>query len=190
MNPEKAKLRIEMRAARDAIPASVRVDASARICAHILASPIFQNCKTLLCYAPIRSEVDLMVVADGALALGKAVGFPICDGENMEFYAVDTLDELSKTDAYGIPIPYADERRRISPDAHTLVLLPALAFDKNGNRIGYGKGYYDRYLHRFPAPITLGVTFACTLLAHIPAENTDIPAAYLATENGIIRIQT
>ena len=188
MNPEKAALRIEMRAVRDSIPASVRADASARICAHILASPLLENCKTLLCYAPIRSEVDLTGLAEGVLALGKAVGFPICGGENMEFYAVDTLGALSEADAFGIPIPKADERRRITPDADTLVLVPGLAFDEKGNRIGYGKGYYDRYLHRFPAPTVLGVTFAETLLAHIPTENTDIPAAYLATENGIIRI--
>ncbi len=188
MNPEKAALRLKARTLRDGISVSDRAAASAAICSHILASPLFQNCRILLCYAPIGSEADVLAVAKAALAEGKAVGFPICNGAEMEFYAVTALDELCKADAFGIPIPDATKSPRITPDRGTLMLLPGLALDKSGNRIGYGKGYYDRYLHRTsPAPVTLGVTYAATLFESIPSEKTDIPAVFLATEDGIIR---
>ena len=189
MSTEKAELRRTARALRSGMPADVRIAASAAICERVLASPLFQNCRTLLCYAPIGSEADVLPVAKAALAQGKAVGFPICHGEEMEFYVVTSLDELCETDAFGIRVPTADESRRIMPDASTLMLMPGLAFDRAGNRIGYGKGYYDRYLHRASAmPITLGVTYASTLLDRLPAEVQDIPAAYLVTETEFIGI--
>ena len=188
MSIEKAELRARARTLRSAMPQEVRAAASAVICETILASSLFADCRMLLCYAPLGSEVDVLPVAQAALEQGKAVGFPICHGDEMEFYAVSSLSELCKADRFGIRIPAA-EHRRITPDGDTLMLLPGLAFDGAGNRIGYGKGYYDRYLHRALAPpITLGVTYAATLLGHIPAEATDIPAAYLVTEKEFIRI--
>ena len=185
---EKNALRREARSTRDALPVSVRNAASDAICKHILASPLFARCQTLFCYAPIGSEVDLLEVAREALSLGKTVGFPICHVSEMEFYAVKTLAELCKTDAFGIPIPDPEASRRITPDASTLILLPGLAFDRSGNRIGYGRGYYDRYLQKAAClPTTLGVTYAATLLEHVFAEDTDIPADCLVTEHGIQR---
>ena len=160
MSIEKVELRARARTLRSAMPQEVRAAASAVICETILASSLFADCRMLLCYAPLGSEVDVLPVAQAALEQGKVVGFPICHGEEMEFYAVSSRSELCQTDRFGA-----------------------------GNRIGYGKGYYDRYLHRALAPpITLGVTYAATLLEHIPAEATDIPAAYLVTEKEFIRI--
>ena len=188
MSAEKAKLRRMARDVRDKLSPKARMTASAAICSHILASPLLQNCRILLCYAPIGSEADVLTVAKAALAEGKIVGFPICNGAEMEFYAVTSLDELCKADAFGIPIPDATKSPRITPDHDTLMLLPGLALDKSGNRIGYGKGYYDRYLHRAsPAPVTLGVTYAATLFESIPSEKNDFPVVFLATEDGIIR---
>ena len=188
MSIEKAELRKTARALRSGIPADVRIAASAAICRHILMSPLFAACRTLLCYAPIGSEVDALSVAKAALSSGKSVGFPVCDGEEMDFFAVTSLDELCEKDAFGIRIPDACASRRITPDAGTLMLMPGLAFDRSGNRIGYGKGYYDRYLQNASAmPVTLGVTYAATLFDRIPSEKTDIPAACLVTEDGIIR---
>lgn len=189
MSIEKAELRARARVLRSAMPQEVRAAASAEICERILASSLFSDCRALLCYAPLGSEVDVLPVAQAALEQGKAVGFPICHGEEMEFYAVSSLSELCHADRFGIRIPAADVHRRITPDRDTLMLMPGLAFDGAGNRIGYGKGYYDRYLHRVSVPpTTLGVTYAATLLEHIPAEATDIPAAYLVTEKEFIRI--
>ncbi len=184
MSAEKAELRRTARAVRSGMPQKVRDAASAAICERLLALPLFAACRTLLCYAPFAGEVDILPVAEAALGQGKTVGFPICHGETMAFYAVSSLAELCQTDAFGIRIPSEDASRRITPDGDTLLLLPGLAFDGAGNRIGYGKGYYDRYLRGAQSmPVTLGVTYASCVVAQIPKEPQDIPVACLVTED-------
>lgn len=190
MSIQKAQLRMSARTLRDGMSQEERDTASAAICKNIFASECFAHCDTVLCYAPIGSEADILSVAKAALASSKTVGFPICRDEQMDFYAVSALTELCRKDRWGIRIPAADESCRITPNEKTLMLMPGLLFDRCGNRIGYGKGYYDRYLHRaLRSPITVGVTYAALLSSDaIPAEEQDIPAMYLVTEKELIRI--
>lgn len=187
-NP-KTERRADALVLRDAMPEQMRKDASAAICRRITAMASFGLCDTVLCYAAIGSEVDVYAVAEAALARGKTVAFPVCASENgeMEFYAVSSLEELTVTNCFGILEPQAVAENRITPTDTTMILMPALLFDKQGKRIGYGGGYYDRYVRKYPAllrsSMTVGVVFHAFLSdTPIPYTDMDISAALVVTE--------
>lgn len=187
-NP-KAVHREAARLVRDAMPAEQRAAASEAICRRIASMASFGLCDTILCYAAIGSEADLTLLAEEALVRGKTVAFPVCAEESgvMEFYAVDALSELVEEGKYSIPTPPVRAERRIVPNESTMILMPGLIFDKNGKRIGYGGGYYDRYIRKYPtllhSSMTVGVTFH-TFLSDIPIpySDHDISVALVVTE--------
>lgn len=174
---------------RDAMSAEMRTAASEAICRRITSMASFGLCDTILCYAAIGTEVDVTAVAEAALARGKTVAFPVCTGEKgeMEFYAVSSLAELTETNRFSIPEPPAVEERRITPSETTMILMPGLLFDRHGKRIGYGGGYYDRYIRKYPAllhsSMTVGVVYHAFLSdTPIPYSDHDISAALVVTE--------
>lgn len=187
-NP-KTERREDARFLRDAMPQDLRVAASEAICRRVTAMASFGLCDTILCYAPIGSEVDVSAIAHAALERGKTVAFPVLaeDFGEMEFYAVDSLDDLTETDRFGIPVPRAEEGKRIIPTETTMILMPGLLFDKQGKRIGYGGGYYDRYIRKYPvllhSSMTVGITYHAFLSdTPIPYTDFDISAALVVTE--------
>ena len=107
-----------------------------------------------------------------ALRDGKKVAVPKCYGDEMKFIYLDDLTKVAKGYA-GIPEPIADE-----PAAHdetALVLMPGLAFDPQGHRIGYGGGFYDKFLSREPNHPTLALCYDFQMLPHLDTEEHDIP---------------
>ena len=187
-NP-KAAHREAARLVRDSMPAEQRAAASEAICRRIAGMASFGLCDTILCYAAIGTEVDPTALAKEALSRGKTVAFPVCAEESgvMEFYAVDSLDELSASGKYSIPTPPVREEKRVIPTESTMILMPGLIFDKNGKRIGYGGGYYDRYIRKYPtllhSSMTVGITFHAFLSdIPIPYSDHDISAALVVTE--------
>ena len=172
---------------RDAMPAEFRADASASICNRITSMASFGLCDAVLCYYPVKSEVDVLDIARIALERGKTVGFPVCVDGEMEFYAVDSLEDVAEKNRYGIPEPKATEERLIVPTKTTMIIMPGLLFDKHGKRIGYGGGYYDKYIRRYPdllhSSMTVGVTYSAFLSdIPIPYTDLDISAALVVTE--------
>ena len=150
----------------------------------IIHSPLFQNASMLLVYAPLENEINLLPLASMARKRGIPVAFPRCDkaANKMQFYFLPEGQKLSPG-AYGIPEPPEDAPLCI-PDKRALCIVPALSYDPAGNRIGYGKGYYDRYLADFPGR-TVGVTYAAMLLKSVPTEAHDLPVNWLFTERGV-----
>lgn len=150
----------------------------------IIHSPLFQNASMLLVYAPLENEINLLPLASMARKRGIPVAFPRCDkaANEMQFYILPEGQKLSPG-AYGIPEPPEDAPLCV-PDERALCIVPALSYDLEGNRIGYGKGYYDRYLATFRGR-TLGVTYAAMLLRSVPTEAYDIPVHWLFTERGV-----
>ena len=148
--------------------------------------PLFKNASMLLIYAPLENEINLLPVAHVARKRGIPVAFPRCDKETntMQFYILPEGQKLSPG-AYGIPEP-PENAPLCRPDEHALCILPALSYDLAGNRIGYGKGYYDRYLATFPG-VTVGTTYASILLKSVPTEAHDLPVDWLFTERGFYR---
>ena len=155
------------------------------LCEQVASHPFFASCELLLLFSPTKGEPDLLPLADLARSLGKQVAFPLCHKEDhtLTFHLVSSPDELS-TGAYGILAP--------SPDApmprlteNTLCLLPALSFDRQGYRLGYGGGYYDRFLSNFPGR-TVGPIYSCLVSESLPMEEHDKAVHQIITERGTL----
>ena len=182
---EKERLRTHFRLLRKQIPVAERTCLDAAIVSWLTEHPLYRDCKTLLCFYPIGSEPNLLTIAEHALACGKSVAFPRCDTQStfMTFHTVTEIAALFRG-AYGIYEPSVDAP--IAPNKRdTLCLVPALAFDQNGYRIGYGKGYYDRFLADF-AGSSLGITYAVCLCDSLPIYPTDRAVDLILTEKGEI----
>ena len=149
----------------------------------VAALPEFSACDCLFCYAPTRGEINLLPLAKQALAMGKTVAFPISHPENctLTFHTVKSLDELV-VGTYGILEP-PSSAPQIQSTPDTICLVPALSFDQEGFRLGYGKGYYDRYLPTFRG-ICLGLIDSNCLSDQLPRNATDRRVHRIFTEKG------
>ncbi len=181
---EKRELRRILKQRRKEISVEQHREWDRAIVESIAASELFQNASMLLLYAPMEGEINLLPLARIARQMGKPIAFPRCDTQNntMEFYVL-TEDTRLRAGAYDIPEPPEDAPVCI-PDERALCILPGLSFDLCGNRIGYGKGYYDRYVSTFLG-VTLGAAYANLLLREVPTEPHDLPVQWLCTERGI-----
>jgi 5-formyltetrahydrofolate cyclo-ligase len=139
--------------------------------------------KLLLTYAAVRGEIDLAALTDVCLSKGMRVAYPVSfAGGLMEFFEITSRDELVPG-RYGIPEPPRDRPALIGEG--TLCLVPGLAFDRFGYRLGYGGGYYDRFLADFRGK-TIGIAGRAGLSeALLPREACDRSVSALATEDGI-----
>lgn len=183
---------------RSSLTEAQRKEKSDIICKKILSLPAFLSCRYLLVYYPIKSEADVLPIARKALSLGKSVAFPISVTEEtrLDFRTVNSIEELS-LGAYGIREPKKDAPLlpQLSSDGQAkcsepsaLCIVPALALDKNGGRLGYGKGYYDRFLKSFNG-ITVGVAFKELLCERLPTEANDIPLDIIITDAESVTIK-
>lgn len=122
--------------------------------------------------------MDLLWLAEKLLAEGKQVAFPRTEGETMEFYPVTSLKGFQKG-AFGIMEPVGDCPLK---EEKPLILVPGLGFDRKCCRIGYGKGFYDRYFARFPASRKVGVAYNIQIAEKIPRDIYDVPMDVVITE--------
>ena len=157
---------------------------SLAICKKLLGSEIYKNSDEVFLYASAGSEVSTDMILGKAFADGKKVAFPRCmDKEgNMEFYYVKAYDEL-QIGYYGIMTPPADFCAHFGSE-HTLCIVPGIAFSKDGYRIGYGKGYYDRFLSGFKG-VSVGFCYSQCLTDTLPVDETDKKVDYLITDKKI-----
>ena len=167
----KKEIRQKLLAMRSACPKEERTRQSADIARQVLAHPAYHSCGTLFSYVPFRQEVDTWPVMRTALAEGKTVAVPKVEGREMTFYRITGEADLAPG-SFGILEP-KESCPAIWPAAGDVMLLPGAAFDREGHRIGYGGGYYDRYLEQYPVPVKLGICFAFQLVDAIPAETFD-----------------
>lgn len=161
-------------------PGQVR-SLSAGICEIIKNSEYYQNARRIYAYCPIGNEADIRPIISDAWKRGKKVAFPKVFGKEMRYFQVRDFSEL-RVGTFGVPEPPEDILADW-PDA--LVLVPGVAFDRDGNRMGYGGGYYDRYFARKTSQILLGVACELQIAKSIPAEETDRRMDAVATETGI-----
>jgi len=141
-----------------------------------LESEAYKNAKTIYGYLPYNQEVRTVPMLEQALRDGKRVAVPKCYGEEMRFIFMDDLSKVEKGYA-NIPEPIADEP--IADDPTALVLMPGLAFDPEGHRIGYGGGFYDRFLEAEPNHPTLALCYEFQMLPKLETEEHDIPVDYV-----------
>ena len=145
---------------------------SAKLAELFLQSEAYRNAKTIYGYLPYNQEVRTVPMLEQALKDGKRVAVPKCYGDEMKFIYMDDLSKVEKGYA-NIPEPIADEP--VADDKTALVLMPGLAFDPQGHRIGYGGGFYDKFLSQEPGHPTLALCYEFQMLPHLETEEFDIP---------------
>ena len=151
-----------------------------------LQLPEFAVARTLALYSPILNEVFTEEVFAQARKLGKRVVFPRVQGSEMQFFEVAGHEEL-QVGNFGILEPQGAQSIPIAE--LDLLVVPGVAFDQSGHRLGYGKGYYDRLLQqRLPHCRLVGFCFEFQLVASLPAEAHDIRMDLLVTEQRTLRL--
>ncbi len=178
---EKRELRRALLLRRAALSREYRLRASRAIAEKIMASDLWQKARTVLAYFPVGEELFLVPLWERALAEGKRVAFPRCENGEMRFVAVTSLVELTE-DAYRIPAP-PEEGETVETFEATLAVVPALSADREGFRLGYGGGYYDRFLQKHPEVVTLCAIYD-ELFSPVPLirEPFDVPVQAVLTE--------
>ena len=136
------------------------------------ADPLYQQAKTIYGYLPYNQEVRTVPMLQRALDEGKRVAVPKCYGDEMRFIYLDDLSQVAEGYC-GIPEPILDEP--VADDPAALVLMPGLAFTEQGQRIGYGGGFYDKFLAQEPTHPTLALCYSFQMVDQIPVEEFDKP---------------
>lgn len=178
----KTKLRRSLLKARQSLPEAAWREKSDRICQHLQASPQFCQAQTILAYFSIRQEPNLSLLFNDSQ---KLWGFPRCVAKSLLWHSWKPGQDLQKGD-YGIFEPKADSTR-LQPNDVDLILVPAVACDKSGYRLGYGGGFYDRMLSlpEWAAKPTIGIIFKLADLAELPVDNWDVKLHGVCTESGL-----
>lgn len=179
----KKDIRNRIRKKRLALAPEQREQYSRSITSQVIEHPFFLNADEIYCYVSCESEVSTFELLKKCQSMGKKVAVPKVIVDNfMKFYYIDSLKSLTPG-AYGILEPEADPQREACKE-HALVILPGVAFDRQGNRIGYGKGFYDNYLSTHPQYHRIGLAFSAQCVDFIPADCHDIRVEAVITEKG------
>lgn len=194
---DKKQLRRDIRKLREAMSQEERRMKSVQIADKVVQMREFQEADIILLYSAIKSEVETVLLYQEAGRQGKAIYYPRVLGDDMEFYLVDENTEF-EISGFGVREPKIDIARQYFPKADDVVfvLMPGMVFDKAGNRIGYGGGYYDKYLQNLRKEVRLtnickvAVAYECQMVAlgMIKSESYDIQADYVVTERDVYKI--
>ena len=169
---DKKELRAMIRAQKRAMTEQEIESKSKRLTELFLATDTYRQAKTIYGYLPYNQEVRTEALLEQALRDGKRVAVPKCYGDEMRFIYLDDLSKVEKGYC-GIPEPVDDEP--VGDDPTALVLMPGLAFDEEGHRIGYGGGFYDKFLMQEPEHPTLALCYDFQMLPELHTEEFDIP---------------
>ena len=146
--------------------------------------------KTVLCYMSTPSEVNTEKIITKLISDNKTVAVPRCidDTREMEFYQITSLDQTEKR-TFGVREPDIKVCEKLRDFRNSVCILPGLGFDNDGFRLGYGKGYYDRFLSSYKG-IKIGICYEKCLFEKLPHGFFDIPADIVVTENEVFFIKT
>lgn len=188
----KSALRTRFRAARAAVPPEENHRLSQQIMQRVIAHAAFLHAATVFLYVSTVGEIETHSLLSDALAQGKQVCVPKCEPKSATFLQagcmtarrIQSLEELG-TGAYGILEP-PNDAPLVPPEQIDLVLAPALACDTRGIRLGYGGGYYDRFLCQTPA-ICAALCPEARLVETLPCEPYDVPCSFIFTERRVLR---
>lgn len=146
----------------------------------LFKTPEYLAAASLYAYLSFNQEVRTAPIIERAWADGKRVAVPKVMGSEMAFIWIDSWEGLAPQGAYGILEPLSDGP--VADDETALVLMPGLAFDRAGHRVGYGGGYYDRFLAREPHHPLVALCYDFQLLHHLDTEDHDVPVDWVIAE--------
>lgn len=184
MELEKKELRKTLLQLRNTVGRDHGALSSAKVCQHILKSAAYKKAQCILGYLAFGPELNVDEVLRQALRDGKRVCVPHIVSKTVFEAAVINDLEHFVLDRYGIRT-VAEPVTEILPEQIDLILVPGVAFAKNGARMGMGAGYYDRFLLRAQQAQLLGVAYEELLQVSLPCDEHDVPIPYLVTEGGV-----
>ncbi len=185
IRPLKKRLREEVKGWRRGLPAEKKAEADADIRERFLRLREYEECRALLCYVSLPIEVDTIALIGRALQDGKIVAVPRCvpGTREMEFYRIRSLEDLAPQ-AFGVLEPVPERCELFLDWEGSACVVPALAYDLSGYRLGYGAGYYDRFLSKYPGK-KIGLTYEKNLLKHLWHGRYDVAVDIVVHEQAL-----
>jgi 5-formyltetrahydrofolate cyclo-ligase len=180
----KKKIRKEVLALRNAIPLAEREVMSRSICINFAGLPILADCSSVMIFLSFGSEINTDYIIEWLWQQKKQVLVPLCKPETreMEIFPIAAFTDLAPG-YFGIREPQRGLRPPVAKEVADLVAVPAVAFDGRGYRVGYGGGYYDRFLAGSDVP-TVGLAFSCQIIPEAPVDAYDLAVQGIVTEKG------
>ena len=171
---------------RDAIPIKEKDEKDRIIQKHLFNWELYKKSNYLFCYVSFRSEVDTFEIIRRSITQGKVVAVPKIFPKRkiMKAFVIKSIDKSLRPGEYGILEPI-DECPEADYSKLDLIIAPGLAFTEKGERLGYGGGYYDRFLSKYPEIPVCALTYEALITDSLPVKENDIAVDYLITEKGI-----
>ena len=182
----KKEIREQYRRIREALPPEKRKSADEMIAKRLFDCAFYQNARFIYCYASLKDEAGTNMIIEEALRNGKRVALPRVRGKRrMEFCFIKSPADL-KPGFMGIKEPGPWCPKAPAPFKDSVVVMPGIAFDRNGTRAGYGGGYYDTYLEGHVECIKAALAYSVQIAPEIPAAPADIKVDMIVTEKELI----
>lgn len=183
----KAEIRTRRRALRNALPKEARERRSAAIGERVAGLDEWDKADTILAFVSMRTEVQTRALVERAWSEGKRVAAPRLSAErdDLTLHRWEEGDPLEESGMMFLQPRQSAER--IAEDAVDLVLVPALALDERGHRVGFGRGFYDRLLPRLVRATRVGIIFHFELVAEVPERDADEPVDVIVTDERVVR---
>ena len=183
---DKSELRKVMKRKRSGLSAERILMYSGCIAENLIQRQEYADASVLLAYVSFSSEVNTHFLIEKAWKDGKRVAVPKCmDDSKLEFQYIRSFDDLAPG-KFGIPDPVTGESVEYNEDDKCLLLLPGVAYTNKGDRLGYGGGYYDRYLKKHDSIPNAMLAYSLQQTETLPVDEMDVPADMIITEIGCI----
>lgn len=191
MVDEKRALREQVLTLRAALSEQQRAQKSEEIRNRVISLQEFQEAQTIMLFLNFRDEVETMELARKVLELGKTLVLPRCAPKGVIIPAlIQDLDRDIEPGTWGIREPKKEDIKPVDPLEIDFILVPGAAFDQQGNRLGYGGGYYDRFFDCLKKGTPkIAIAFSCQVVSEVPVETFDKTVDMLITEKGVIQFQ-
>ncbi len=182
LKQEKTVLRERFRQLRRQMTPEQKLDCDRRILERITTLYQYPKARTILTYVSKEIEVDTLLLIERALSDGKCVAVPKCieSTREMEFYVIHSLSDL-EPGYFGVQEPKVPPCRKLRDPENSICIVPGMAFDFKGFRLGYGKGFYDRFLSDYPG-VTVGLCYSSCVQWSLPIGKYDRPVDMVVTE--------
>lgn len=178
---EKKKLRTLFKSVRNGMEDKLKKEFDTSIFIKLVNLNFYNDSPLILTYISFGSEADTAEIIKYSLSIGKRVAVPHCADNQMHFYEISDIDELV-TGRFGIPTVNPGNNRLVTEFDDALCIVPGLSFDLNGGRLGYGGGFYDRFLSDKNIRI-VALSYERCLCKSVPSEEFDISVSDIITEN-------
>lgn len=190
IHAQKKRLRAEVRARRESLTPEARAAKSGRIFEHLQTLACWRQAKNVLVYVSVRAEVETAEILARLVAEKRCV-VPWCrENGSLGLFRLTSPEDELLPGTLGIPEPAEAWRempdRVVPPPSLDIILLPGVAFDRAGGRLGQGGGFYDRLLESLaPQAVTVGLAYTCQIVPEVPRETHDRRVDFVVTEEGI-----